>query len=326
MPMALFNFTFNIMATQSQLEFVNIEVLKDNRIFLNGRAIANSNTPSFAAMRKKLSKFSREAISILGNPNIQQKRADLNNLFHGFVENPYTRLGYCLENFTGKGVGNGKLKDLFIDTLINNKAFSNGAITHMSQFDIVVPNINIDRISDATSKVLAKELCEFTFNQCAKWNVNNKFIKGFAIEYFDDITMDWKKNIFPLPYNIINGIEVPIILIPKEFGTDAQYSNRTLNHLLSYVVVYKLKPSGFFDNKNVPKSGKKGNPTLKDYKGVLIQDEKAKEAISNLLASANGKMILLDFTNDKKEAIDGSLSDGEITRIITSGIKKNNSA
>lgn len=298
--MALFNFTFNIMASQSQLEFVNIEVLRDNRIFLNGRAIASSNDISFAAMRKKLSNFSRKAISILGNPNIYQKRTDLNNLFHGLIENPYTRLGYCVENYMGNGIGNGELKKLFINELINNKAFRNGAVNHFNQFDIVISNINIDRSSDATSKVLAKELCEFTFGQCLKWKVKKTSIKAFIIEYFDDTIMDWNKGIFQLPYNIINGKEVPIILIPKQFGTDENYSNRTLNHLLSYVVGYKLKPNGYFDNLDIPKSGKKGNSTLADYKGVFKQDEKAKEAISKLLATAKGNLILLDFYNDKK--------------------------
>lgn len=315
--MALFNFTFNIMASQSQLEFVNIEVLKDNLIFLNGRAIANSTDSKYAKMRNKLLLFSRKAISILSNPNINQKRSDLKVHFHGFVENSYTRLGFCENDISGNGVGNGKLKDVFIDTLIYNQAFQNGAITHISQFDIVIENINIDRISDATTKVLAKELCVFTIDQCNKWNVSQNSIKGFEIEYFDDKIMDWKKDVFQLPFNLINGKEVPIILIPKIFCTDQNNSNRTLNHLVGYIVESKLKPEGYFKLLNVPKSGKNGNSISKDYKGVFKQDQSIKEAISSFLSKTKDNILLLNFASEKKNQIDCNLTDEEITNIIS---------
>lgn len=290
---------FNLNLGQIDLNFIDINLDRDNLLFIDPRLIENSNSLLAQKMEKRIGKFWAELIKAV---NLNDK-LKIKNLLSGLKEPSETKLGYAKNNKSGNSVGD-KLKPKIIKAILNNKAIKTGLLSHFCDTELFIEDIGCDRISDITTKIIKEVLIEFTQIECNKLLIPMSDV--FQDDIFDYNTLTWNRRKVLLP--IYNG--KPIIFVPKLFVRLGNSTNNNLNSLYRYAVKHYIQ----YDLsmlKDVSATGKKGKIMLKDIKESYPL---SKESLVNWCHKF-GK-LLVNYKSEKLNDKIKSLSDDQIMEII----------
>ncbi|WP_282628764.1 hypothetical protein [Empedobacter sedimenti] len=298
----LFSQYNNLNKHQNELDFVDINLNRNNKLFIDPRLIGLQE--EFLNYSIKISIFWKKIIGLIKNNNLR----DLTKMFSGFKEPKETKLGYGSDSY-GNSIAN-ILKSKLIKSFIENKAIKTGILNDFSDINFFVKDISSDRISDITTKLIKDDLISFTQNQCFIHNI--PMFMSFQDDIFDEKTLKWVKKEVLLPH--YNG--KPIILVPKRIVN----SERNTNGNLGCFYRFAIKNFVINDNEvksNIKGSGKNGKILLKDikednpfHKSLLIEwnlkypkllvDFKSYVINENLRVMTDSELTdLIEFSNKK---------------------------
>jgi hypothetical protein len=152
---------FNIGKPQSQLDFVDIPLETDIKLYVDPYALHVSPVDWLRTCGDLVVNYFQLLIVALRN-NDQAKAMMLLANLH---EPNETRLGESKGKPSGRGWGYKQAKQLY-DTLSKSNAISSGLLKDLSDFEMLMPGIGSDKISDLTINVIRGELVAYTQEQC----------------------------------------------------------------------------------------------------------------------------------------------------------------
>jgi hypothetical protein len=235
--MPTFSQAFRLGKSQLELDFVDVSLLRDNRLFLDPFGIAQA-----------LDRWSLDAATTVGAyfqqvvDDIRAGREDnARQLLLNLHEPNETRLGYSTKRPKGAGIGEQEADEIF-DALRTSSAVRQGFITALEECELMIPGISHDKISDLTTNILRGQLVEYTKAQCELHDVPMQNVPIDPV--FDTDTMRWEEGYAELPV----WRNRPILLVPKSavrftpaYQAGRYYQHYVLNFLKERVYAPEQK-------------------------------------------------------------------------------------
>lgn len=156
-----------------KLDFVNINLTKDNKLFIDPLRIRNDKTELAKKCYLKIESFVNIMIKLARNREYKKLLEFIDN----FYERNETRLGYSIETVYGKSFGENGGTNL-VKLLSRNTALESGFVEDIFDFLIMVPNIGEDKVSDIITTIIFLDLVEYTQEQCELWKVPTQTIRN----------------------------------------------------------------------------------------------------------------------------------------------------
>lgn len=219
---------FRLNQNQAQLDFVDIDVLRDMRLFVDPYAIQIKENEFSEACADQVRTFFDEVLSSLRKGDINRAQ----ELTAYLSEPRETFLGFSKGRPRGRGVGRFQA-DQILNALRRSGAFQTGFLKDLAEAELFIEGISRDKISDLTTNVIRGLLIEYTQNECALHGIQlDQEVASGPI--WDASRRRWYQSHVPLP--VIEGRQV--ILVPKYFvrwrlSLDSQefYNHYMLNFL-----------------------------------------------------------------------------------------------
>lgn len=223
-----FSEVFNINKSQSELDFVDVDLSRDAPLFIDPYAISKRKDLWSAECHNKIVRFFQFLVDAIRNDDENTARHLLSRL----GESNDTRFGLSIGRPQGRGIGNKQATDLY-EKLRESSAVKTGFLRDLSDCELVVPGISRDKISDIITNVIKYDLIKYTLHQCFLHNIEIKdnISSGF---YWNQDRQEWDNNYFLLPsYNDLRIILVPKVIARYDFSYDHQeyYNHYVLNFL-----------------------------------------------------------------------------------------------
>lgn len=204
-----------------KLDFVNIDLCKDNQLFIDPLRIKNGNNKFHKTCYKNIENFVNRLLTLAQNKEYKKLLEFIDNLY----ERNETKLGYSIDTTYGKSFGENGGTDL-IKLLSRNKVLESGFVEDIFDCTIMIPNIGEDKVSDLITTIIFLDLVKYTQEQCELWNIDTEYIKLEKLCWNSEKEI-WEERKEHLP--IWNG--KPIVFVPKSFV------GKTF--LFSYEILYR---------------------------------------------------------------------------------------
>jgi hypothetical protein len=202
--MAKFSKHYGLDKTQSELDFVNVKLDRDNPLFVDPYAISLRQDEWGRKAHGQLVLFFQSVIDAIRDGRASDARELLSHL----QEPNETRLGLSKGRPQGTGIGPGQADDLF-RVLSKSEAVRSGVLTSLEECELMIEGIGNDKISDLATNVLRGNLVEYTQDQCRLHGVPMTSVSVGPT--FNKQRRRWENRFFDLP--VANGR--PILLVPK---------------------------------------------------------------------------------------------------------------
>lgn len=270
--MAHFAAAFGLNLSQAELDFVDVNIETDNRLYLDPYAIQIKEDEWSNLCGDHITSFFNEVLDALRQGNDARARHLLNHLH----EPNETFLGQSKGTPRGRGLGRDKATDV-ASALKRSKAFSTGLLSDISEAELFISGIGPDTISDLTTNILRGVLADYTAIQCANHNIETSSVTDIG-PVWSTAKSDWQS--IPLNLPIVNGN--PVLLIPKYSVRRALSLNSQefYNHYMvaflrqeyldsrsSLVQVFKRSKKEYVTKKSV----KEKHPFVKDDLATFVQ-------------------------------------------------------
>ena len=202
-----------------KLDFVNINLTKDNKLFIDPFRIRMGQNEFNKICYSRIEDFINMMIELAKD----RKYQTLLELLDNFYERNETMLGYSLDTIYGKSFGEDSGIEL-ISLLSKNNILESGCIEDIFDFSMMLHNIGEDKVSDFITTIIFLDLVEYTHKQCEMWKIPMEEVCLKKLCWNADLNT-WIKQEAQLP--VYNG--KPIVLVPKSFvGKDYVFSYESL--------------------------------------------------------------------------------------------------
>ena len=202
--MPRFSVAFGVRKTQPELDFVDVSLNTDNRLFVDPFAL--SQRPDRWSQNAHLTVVTFFQFII---DDIRAGREDhALELLRHLREPNETRLGYSRRRSQGAGIGDEQASDLF-SALRDSAAVRTGFINSLEESELMIEGISHDKISDLTTNIIRGELATYTAEQCTLHGVASQEVA--MPPCFNTDLMNWEEKYLSLPVH--RGS--PILLVPK---------------------------------------------------------------------------------------------------------------
>ena len=196
---------FSIDMKQPSLDFVDVDVHNDVKLFVDPRAFlafhSDWGTECIALIRDFFS-------VLLQAVHRNKKRTGL-YLLKALHEPNETKLGLSRKGSRGRAVGEKRAIAIW-DSLRGSEAVHRGIVNDLEDASLMVPNIRSDIISDITTNIVREPLIEYTQAVCQLYGIplQQDIPSGLL---WNPKTNSWSSNFVHLP--IVD--DKKIILVPK---------------------------------------------------------------------------------------------------------------
>ncbi len=197
------------------VEFVDVNVHEDNRLFLDPFAIRQGLGPAeFAAAANACTQTFFDEVTSCVVSTTPTRRLHGQRLLQRFEEPRETRLGMSRQGFNGHGGAEG------VGTTIWNVLTGDadalvevGVLKQIEDMPLFVPGVGGDITSDLTTRLIFEPLADFTRNTVLRIPAlgGRSGVKNFSRQVWDVPTRSWVMKVVPLP--TVDG--KPLLLVPK---------------------------------------------------------------------------------------------------------------
>jgi len=205
--MPRFSRHFGLRGSQAELDFVDVELDRDNKLFVDPFAVS-----------QRLDRWGQDAHAVLVaffQLVIDRIRAgkgvEARQLLSQLREPNETRLGLSRAKPRGAGIGSGQADELY-GALCRSQAVKTGFISSLEECELMIEGFGHDKISDLTTNILRGKLAAYTQDQCVLHGVPVR-----EVSVGPTFNMDsglWINDYLRLP--VRSGR--PIILVPKSIA------------------------------------------------------------------------------------------------------------
>ena len=246
--------------TQHELDFVDIDPLKDKAVFLDPFFISTRPQPWCVDSSRTIKSFFQYAIDLIKSDEVDKARA----LFVHLNEPNETCLGMSRSKPQGRGAGDDDSRRIF-ESILESRAVQTGLVEDLEDTAIFIDRIARDKVSDMTTNIIKKHLIDYTKSQCELWDIplTNDVPSGF---FWDSINKRWE-NMHTDRLVVKNK---PLLLVPKiavsfhkEYIDQKYYQHFALNYLQGE---HLAKNSGLVRERTLKDGSKHRYVTKKDIK------------------------------------------------------------
>lgn len=237
-----------ISVSQYELDFLDVDIEVDNKLFIDPFLIANSNSKFAIDADFTIKSFFNQFKNTMRSGNYNEAF----ELFRYMSEPKENCLGISTKGTkNGRGVGELNTKKI-LKNIVDSDAIENDLVKNIEDLVIFVEDIDKDKLSDMVTNIIRLELTKYTQQQCKLWNI--RLTEDLTLPYWDVTTCSWVNSKQELL--VIDGYEY--LLIPKSIVSPlstyniSKYSNsqiieqERLFHLQrkSALVRYRHKKDG----------------------------------------------------------------------------------
>lgn len=202
--MATFSRSFGIPKTQAELDFVDVSLTTDNKLFIDPFALSQRCDRWSLDCHATLVAFFQQVIDRIRS----HREANARELLLHLREPNETRLGFSAHRPQGAGIGRLQAEQLF-DALKDSAAVRTGFLSALEECELMIDGISRDKISDLTTNVIRRHLAEYTKDQCDLHGVATQAVP--LAPWFDLGQLAWITDYVDLP--AWRGSQ--ILLVPK---------------------------------------------------------------------------------------------------------------
>jgi hypothetical protein len=311
--MPTFSQAFNLGKSQLELDFVDVNLLKDNRVFIDPFGIAQALDRWSIDAAATVASFFQQVIDDIRSGHEDNAKELLSHL----GEPNETRFGYSAKRPKGAGIGVMQAEEIF-DALSASTAVRQGFITALEECELMIEGISHDKISDLTTNILRGHLVEYTKAQCEALGVPLQNVPLDPI--FNTDTMQWDEGYADLPV----WRNAPILLVPKSavrFNPAYNYGRYYQHYVLNFLKARELANPASRLVKLIRNERKKTERRVVTKKDLAAQYPRAKEFLFEF--SRQNPEVLRQYKDDLKrlEASDsGSDVDSEDETVIAEAL------
>jgi len=196
---------FNLNKTQPSLDFVDVDVENDVRLFIDPRAFIT--IPS--DWGNECIALIRDYFSVLLRAIRENNKSTGLYLLANLKEPKETGLGLSVQGRKGRGVGFERSEDLW-EALCRSEAVQSGLVEDLEDTALMIEGIGPDMISDITTNVIREPLIEYTQAVCQVYGIPiQQDIPSGPL--WNPRDHSWISNFVHLP----SGEQGKLILVPK---------------------------------------------------------------------------------------------------------------
>lgn len=297
---------------QENFEFVNVRVDYDNRFFIDPTRLQGTDTEWARRFEAKIQDFFFTIFRLYEAGNRVQAR----DLFSSSGESNEIFLGYT----NGFPRGNGNTPEslqIAFDFVNQHGLLTANIVGRVEDFPIFVPKFGPDLLSDLVASILKEELIEFTKLQAEIWEIECDF--ELTKPFWNSTTHNWDTLTESVPTIVHNGINYPIILVPKEIVVSNDIYNarsywstmvgewRQRDHAANNTEMHRNKSPKhpYVSKEDIRKSEQNENEDFKEYLARLTMENP--EMISN---------FRLNVENTQRGTNSNQLSDDDFDDLI----------
>lgn len=199
-----FSRTFAINKSQAELDFVDISLSTDNRLFIDPFALAQRPDRWSNECHLALISFFQLVVDDIRAGHEDRARALLLHL----REPNETCLGFSARRPKGAGIGNLQAQELF-EAFRDSTAVRTGFLSSLEECELMIEGVGRDKISDLTTNIIRGQLVDYTMDQCALFGVPTQQVP--LPPCFDANRQAWVARYVSLPVSVGH----PILLVPK---------------------------------------------------------------------------------------------------------------
>lgn len=201
-----FSRRFHLSKTQAELDFVDVDVNGDVKLFIDPFAIARRTDLFSQRCHTTIVSYFDRLLNAVRNGD----HALATELVSFLREPNEIRLGLSEHRPQGAGIGRFQAQQL-IEALQASAAVRTGFLNHLEESDLMIDGIGPDKISDLATNVIRAHLAEYTNDQCVLLGVP---VEQAALPpHYSLAEARWVSEYFPLP--VVSGR--PVLLVPKTF-------------------------------------------------------------------------------------------------------------
>lgn len=220
---------YGLSATQPQLDFVDVDIVGDVRVFVDPKALRLLDTEWGAECRALLQNFFHTVLDAIRNGQDDQARRLLSVL----GEPNETHLGLSRGKARGRGVG-GELSHAVWEALSQSEAVASGLVEDLEDTVLLVEGIASDIVSDMTTNVIRGPLIGYTQAMSQIWGIPLETVDSGPL--WQPQSQQWDNRFEQLP--VTAGSK--LLLVPKaivrkqlEYDPNEYYGVYLLGHLKS---------------------------------------------------------------------------------------------
>ena len=218
---------FSLGKSQSELDFVDVDVRRDNPLFVDPFAISQRPDPWSQHAHQIIFDFFQRVVNLIRS---NDRAAALEAMSH-LREPNETRLGYSHGRPQGAGIGDMQADDL-VSSLAKSPAVRTGFLNSLEECELMVEGVGRDKISDLTTNIIRRKLATYTREQCELHGIPTTQLP--LPPYYDAQSHQWRSDYFPLP----QADGRPLVLVPKliarytfSYNQQTFYRHFILNYL-----------------------------------------------------------------------------------------------
>lgn len=179
---------FSLEKTQYELDFVDIDLVKDIPLFIDPYFLAQRNDQWSINAHRSIRSFFQHIINLIRANSIEQAR----QLFVHLGEPNETCLGLSKGPPQGRGVGSKDANKIF-NSLLQSTAVQTGIVEDIEDCRILVAGVDKDKTSDMATNLIRKHLIEYTQKECKLWGIplQDNVPSGYC---WDRTEKEWKNS------------------------------------------------------------------------------------------------------------------------------------
>lgn len=223
---------FHLGARQPDLDFVDIPIETDVRLFVDPYALHVAPGDWAAEASDRLRLYFERLVQRIRRGNFD----DAVDILRGVSEPNDARLGFSDGEPRGSSIGGGKSEAL-ARALSVSGAMRSGRIRDLGEFELLVPNIGRDAVSDITISVIRDLLIAYTHQQCELHGIAMRNTSSGM--YWDPAERQWANRYVQLPQvkearpALRNLLLVPKYIVRRELSLESRdfYEHDVLDYL-----------------------------------------------------------------------------------------------
>jgi hypothetical protein len=285
---------FNLNLTQPSLEFVDVDVARDTKAFIDPKVLKDVDS----AWANECVALLQDFFSTVIRKIIEDDKSIAIELLSKLNEPNETRLGLSRERANGSAVGS-ELSSQIGEALASSEAARTGLLEDLEDTALFIPGISYDRVSDMTTNIIRSQLVAYTEMMMLKYPNIHAVSDVYVGPIWDRHTHDWRVQYFSVP--IADGR--PILLVPKWL---VRRKKTTFNpgDYLNYHILPELQEREFAANSSLVEILKDGRRrvtkiSVKRKEGLVRQQDESDDTPVRAAKDLN-----LEVTLSKPELLD----------------------
>jgi hypothetical protein len=158
---------FELKRSQATLDFVDVDVERDTRVFVSPRALTLMQTDWGDGCVSLIQNYFETVLKLIKD----RKNAQAEALLQELREPNETHLGMSQAKSRGRALGNESAHDVWA-ALSQSAAAKSGLIQDLEDTVLLIPGISVDIVSDITTNIIRGPLIEYTQEQARQLGIS----------------------------------------------------------------------------------------------------------------------------------------------------------